>query len=144
MLDFQYPVRFIDRDAPPCKQLRHYRQSNNLSVDDLGAKMGITGTEIHNFETQFVEMTAEQAKRLANILHIDADLLLDDYIRFTDSGYGKRIKEIRAGMGMSQSAFAKHLGVARCTVSIWEIEYENHRPSRQLYEKMMLCRKRKR
>lgn len=144
MLDFQYPVRFIEKDAPPCKQLRHYRQSHNLSVDELGSLMGVTGTEIHNFETQFVELTAQQAERLASILDIDVDLLLDDYIKFTDAGYGQRIKEIRAEMKMSQSTFAKKLGVSRCTVSIWEIEYENHRPSRQMYEKMMKCRKRKR
>lgn len=106
--------------------------------------MGITGTEIHNFETQFVELTAQQAERLASILDIDVNLLLDDYIKFTDAGYGQRIKEIRAEMKMSQSTFAKKLGVSRCTVSIWEIEYENHRPSRQMYEKMMKCRKRKR
>lgn len=93
-----------------------------------------------NYEKQFNPIYYDMAEKLAGVLNIDADLLLDDYTRFTRPGFGKMIKEIRVILGVSQAKFSELMGVTRSTVSIWEIEL--HRPSRKCYEKLMECKKR--
>lgn len=57
---------------------------------------------------------------------------------FVAPGFGGRIKEIRAPLGISQQKYADLLGVGRCVVSVWEIE--QHRPSRKNYLKIMESR----
>ena len=134
-----YDLSYIDPKAPPWEQLRHYRELRGLSHRDLGALVGKAGMEIQNFETQFSTLYYEDAEKLASTLKIDTTLLLDDYTRFTATGYGERIRTIRKTLGMPQSKFAECLGVNRATISIWEVEYKNHRPSREQYRKLMKC-----
>ena len=95
--------------------------------------------EIQNFETQFSTLYYEDAEKIATALKIDIDVLLDDYTRFTAPGYGERIRTIRKALCMSQKRFAEHIGVDRATISIWEIEYNHHRPSRDAYRKLLEC-----
>lgn len=71
----------------------------------------------------------------AKALKIDIELLLDEYTRFTAPGFGAKIKAYRNSLGVSQTEFAKRLGVNRGTVAIWEIEY--HRPSRAICEQLI-------
>lgn len=96
---------------------------------------GVSVGVIQNFEAKRNDLYYESALLFADALHIDVDLLLDDYTRFTSPGFGDKIKAIRTGLGLSQSDFAKQMGVTRSTVSIWEIEY--HRPSRTVYQKLI-------
>ena len=74
---------------------------------------------------------------LGNILEIEPEVLLDEYTLFCKPGYGDRIRRIRNALGLSQTAFANILGTCRSTISVWEIEYNNHHPSRNIYDKLM-------
>ena len=105
----------------------------------MGALVGKAGMEIQNFETQFSTLYYEDAEKLATALKIDIARLLDDYTKFTAPGYGERIRMIRKALDMSQRKFAEHLGVNRATISMWEVEYKNHHPSRELYGKLLKC-----
>ena len=136
-LAFDFPK--VSPDAPPYKQLEYYRLFHGFSKEELGEMIGLPAMEIANYEKQFQEIYYEQAIKLSNVLGIDVDILLDDYTRFVMPGYGNRIKEIRSCLGLSQSALSKQIGVGRCTLSIWEIEY--HRPSRENYLKLLAIRK---
>lgn len=101
--------------------------------------MGLPACEIANYEKQFNTIYYDMAEKLAGVLNIDVELLLDDYTSFTRPGFGQRIKEIRAMYGISQAKFSEMLGVTRSTASIWEIEL--HRPSRKHYNKLMEYKK---
>lgn len=122
-------------DLSPGCLLSYYREIRDMSREELSAATGIAVGEILNYECRKQELYYEQAKRLADALNIDVSLLLDEYTRFTGPGYGKRIKEIRAKSGLSQSGFAQLMGLRRGNVSIWEIEC--HRPSRKNYGLLM-------
>ena len=100
--------------------------------------IGVSAGEIVNYEKQFQEIYDDQAQKLADVLGIDSNLLLDDYTKFVAPGYGQSIKALRSELGLSQKKFSEMLGVNRSTVSIWEIEL--HRPSRQNYQSMIAIR----
>lgn len=97
--------------------------------------IGVSTGEIVNYEKQFQEIYDDQAQKLAEVLGMDSNLLLDDYTKFVTPGYGQRIKTLRSKLGLSQKKFSEMLGVNRSTVFIWEIEL--HRPSRQNYQNMI-------
>lgn len=127
----------VSADAPPHKQLEYHRNAKGISKAQLGKLIGVPTGEIVNYEKQFQEIYYEKAIKLADVLDMDVNLLLDDYTTFVTKGYGQRIKEIRGALGYSQNKFAELIGVSRCTVSLWEVEYHNHRPSRENYRKII-------
>ena len=134
LLHLVYDLPKVDKTAPPHEQLAYYRKLRGLSKDELASMIGVSAGEIVNYEKQFQEIYDDQAQKLAQVLDMDSDLLLDDYTKFVSPGYGQRIKALRNKMGLSQKKFSELLGVNRSTVSIWEIEL--HRPSRQNYQNM--------
>lgn len=132
-----YDFRTIERSKAPREQLLFYRNYRGITREDLAEQLSVPADVITNFEKGFCEIQYEDAVRLAEILKIDPELLLDDYTKFAAPGCGQRIKEIRTSHGYSQSKFAEIIGVARCTVSIWEIEYHGTRPNREHYKKII-------
>ena len=51
------------------------------------------------------------ANSLADVLDVNADLLYDDFAVFLSASYSETLKDIRISTGMSQRAFAEHIGV---------------------------------
>ena len=92
---------------------------------------------INNFEKGFKPIYESDARRLGEILSVDPEVFLDDYTRFCRPGYGSKIKRIRGACGLSQAAFAEILGTTRCTEGLWEVEYQNHHPKREIYNKLI-------
>ncbi len=107
-----------------------------ISAEQLGTLAGQSKGYVINLEKGFNPIFYEDAVVLGEILNMDPKYFLDEYTRFCRPGYGARIKKIRAAYGLSQGAFAGLLGVIRSTVSIWEIENQNHHPNRAIYEKL--------
>lgn len=123
--------------ATPGELLRYYREKNGVSKKELGDELGITEYGVINLEKGFNTIHYKEAVIAGHFLNIDPEILLDDYSRFCIPGYGKKIKTIRTACGVSQIEFAKLMGVNRCTVSIWEVEFNGLHPSRAAYEKLM-------
>ena len=96
---FDFPK--VSPTAPPHEQLAYYRQIRGFSKEELGAMIDVPMGEIVNYEKRSQEIYYEQAEKLAKALNIDVELLLDDYTRFVAPGFGQRIKEIRASLGLS-------------------------------------------
>lgn len=141
LLHLVFDLPKVSKEAPPHQQLTYYRELRGLSKEELARRVGVPLFEIVDYEDQFLDIYDEQAEKLAEVLQIDKELLLDDYTRFVAPGYGKRIKAIRGDLGVSQKRMSELLGVNRSTVSIWEIEL--HRPSRKNYQCLLAIRDRK-
>ena len=92
---------------------------------------------INNFEKGFNPIYYSDAVRFGDILSVDPEVFLDDYTRFCRKGYGRKIRRVRSAYGLSQSGFAELLGTTRCTESLWEVEYQDHHPKREMYHKLM-------
>ena len=92
---------------------------------------------VNNFEKGFNPIYYSDACKFGDILAVNPEVFLDDYTRFCMPGYGNKIKRIRAACGLSQRAFAEILGTTRCTEGLWEVEYQNHHPSREMYHKLI-------
>jgi transcriptional regulator with XRE-family HTH domain len=107
---------------------------NNLSQTELALRLGITRFGINNYEKGFNAIYYEMAMQMADLLKINPELLLDDYTRFCKPGYGDKIKTIRKAYNYTQNEFASKIGTDRSTVAIWECEYKNHHPGKNLYE----------
>ncbi|MBQ8093907.1 MAG: hypothetical protein IJ242_10070 [Clostridia bacterium] len=127
----------ISKKASPAEKLRYYRELRLLSQEQLGQKFGQSRHYINNFEKGFNPIYYNDACRLGDILAVDPEVFLDEYTRFCMPGYGSRIRKIRSAYDLSQSAFARRLGINRCTEGLWEVEYQNHHPKRKMYYKLM-------
>lgn len=58
-------------------KLKEARKARNLSVFDLGAMIGVTGTTISRYETGKRNMTVQTAKKLETILGVPWYELID-------------------------------------------------------------------
>ena len=107
-----------------------------MSKATLGELIGMSAGAITNFEKGFNPIYYEQAVRFGEIFGIETEELLDEYTSFCRQGYGKRICRIRQAYGLSQVKFSELLGTNRSTVSIWEAEIKNHRPKREMFDRL--------
>jgi transcriptional regulator with XRE-family HTH domain len=123
-----------DENATPQEKLRYYRMVSGLSYEELGSRLGMTSFGIINLESGFNDIQYEDAHKLGEALSVDPKEFLDEYSNFCGPGYGKRIASIRHAMGLTQEQLADKMGVLRSTVSIWESEFDNHHPAREMYE----------
>lgn len=115
----------------------------NQSQKELADAIGITSWGIANYEKGFNDIFYDDALKIAQVLKIDSQNLLDEYGFFCQPGYGLRIKKLREAYKLSQNRFAEQLGVSRHTISIWEIEYKNHHPNRTIYDKLKILAQKK-
>lgn len=115
--------------------LQHYREAAGFTRAELGNLTGVSAGVVQNYESLRNDLYYESALMFADALNINVDLLLDDYTRFTAPGFGDKIRAIRNRFGLSQAQIADHIGTRKSTIAIWEIEL--HRPSREMYQKLL-------
>ena len=77
----------------------------------------------------------DAANGLADVLDVNADLLYDDFAVFLATPYTEALKDIRMSVGMSQRAFAEHIGVIPSYY--YKLESGHRRPSRKVYQRMV-------
>ena len=75
------------------------------------------------------------ANGLAAVLDVNADILYDDFAVFLAAPYSEALKNIRMSIGMSQRAFAEHIGVIPSYY--YKLEAGHRRPSRKVYLRMV-------
>lgn len=137
LIQINTAISRIEELSEPGQRLRYERVIRNFTANQLGTMAGQSEGYIINLEKGFNSIYYEDAIVLGNILEIEPEVLLDEYTLFCKPGYGDRIRRIRNALGLSQTAFANILGTCRSTISVWEIEYNNHHPSRNIYDKLM-------
>jgi transcriptional regulator with XRE-family HTH domain len=127
----------VSEEASPGEKLHYYRELRQMTIQEIASALDITRNGVLNYEKGFNPIYYPEAVRIAQILRVEPEALLDDYTTFCRPGYGKRIRAIRRLYNLSQARFAKMNGWSRTTVSVWEAEIRNHHPSREAYHHLL-------
>lgn len=119
-MHLRYKYQFIERSAPPHKQLVYYRKFRGLLGKELAALVGVNHAAIVNYENLKSPFDYNNAVKIAEVLRIDKELLFDDFNKFIDYPYYQKLKEVRTALHMTQIEFADFSGVRRSAIPAWE------------------------
>ena len=102
-------------------KLRFYRYKKGLMQREVAAYLGIDrSTYIHYEEQSHDFYPIAQVEKLASLYGVQVQNLLDHYNLFLYRNQGRQIREKRKKLGMTQTEYAKHLGVSVGTLKKWE------------------------
>lgn len=83
--------------------------------------MGVDRTTYSRYEENVLEAyPLDKLAKAAELFKIDVISLLDDYNLFLYHGQGQQIKRLRKSLNLTQSEFAKYIGVSLGTLKKWE------------------------
>ncbi len=119
----------------PGDNLRYYRQRKSLTTRQLAEQIAVVPATILMYEQNKHPIPFDVANDLADALDVNADLLYDDFAVFLAAPYSEALKNIRVSVGMSQRAFAEHIGVIPSYY--YKLESGHRRPSRKVYQRMV-------
>lgn len=118
----------------PGDNLKYYRQRKSLTTRQLAEKMDVVPATILMYEQNKHPIPYDVANDLASMLEVNAEVLYDDFAVFLSTPYSGALKDIRMAEGMSQKAFAEHIGVIPSYY--YKLESGHRRPSRKIYQRM--------
>ena len=102
-------------------KLRYYRYKKALRQRDVADYAGIDRSTYNSYEQDERDYyPIEILKKIAEVLEVDVEELLDDYNRFLYDGQGRQIRAMRKSMGLTQHQFGKRYGVSAGAVKRWE------------------------
>jgi len=119
----------------PGDNLRYYRQRKSLTTRQLAEQIDVVPATILMYEQNKRPIPFDVANGLAAVLDVNADILYDDFAVFLAAPYSEAFKDIRMSVGMSQRAFAEHIGVIPSYY--YKLESGHRRPSRKVYQRMV-------
>ena len=83
--------------------------------------MEVDRTTYSRYEENVLEAyPLDKLAKAAKLFQIDVTALLNDYNLFLYHGQGRQIKELRKSLKLTQSEFAKYMGVSLGTLKKWE------------------------
>ncbi len=110
MLQVTIPFEEKPTSNLPGDNLRYYRQRKSLTTRQLAEQIDVVPATILMYERNKHPIPFDVANSLADALDVNADLLYDDFAVFLVTPYSEALKDIRMSIGMSQRAFAEHIG----------------------------------
>ena len=110
----------MGKAATPGEIIRYHRVLKGLSTKELAEKVGIVPATLILYENDKHPVKHKIAVSIAAILEIDRTALLDEYGRFVDYPFNKKLREIRELLSLSQSEMAEKIGVSQTCYSSWE------------------------
>ncbi len=121
--------KFNTQFADPCllqttgDKLRYYRYKKALRQSEMAEYAGMCKETYSDYELGARDYyPPDKLKRIARLLEVPLEYLLDDYNRFLYDGQAEQLREFRKERGLSQSQLAKQLSVAPHCVKQWEQE----------------------
>ena len=115
-------------------RLRWCRHRLGLKQSEVANHIGISRSAYIDMENGASNyFPKEMVDKLARLLHIPVDDLLDDYSRFLYQGQGKMTTAYREKLGLGKKPFASLIGTDRRNIRAWETEKKHL--SRRSWEK---------
>ncbi len=116
----------------PYAALQYYRELNGLTRKELAEKLHITPETLLAYEKGKRPILYTTALNISMMLNINKELLFDNYCRFLDYPYYKRLKKVQKYQCLNQTKFAKSLGISLSSYAKWECGIG--RASRRMYD----------
>ena len=119
LLNLQYPDPSKIPDT--AGRLRWYRNRKALLQSQVAEFAGIhRRTYIHFEEAGRDYYPVDKLRKIAQILEVDLEDLMDDYNLFLYHNQGEQIRARREALDMTVPQYAKHLGVSADKLRKWE------------------------
>lgn len=116
-LRFNDPSKIIET----ADKLRWYRYKNALRQKDVAEAAGIDQTTYKRYEeTGHEYYPRDVMERIAKLLGVPVEELLDDYNLFLFRDQGRQRQEKRLALGMTRREYADKLGVPYTSLGRWE------------------------
>ena len=110
----KFNIRYTDPSqiTEVADKLRWHRYKKSLLQKDVAHKVGIDrSTYVHYEESGRDYYPIEIMKKIAVLYDVDVTELLDEFNMFLYNGQGEQIRKKRKALNMTQSEYAKMLGV---------------------------------
>ena len=131
------PVGMLDDDADIYDVIKYYRIKRGYTIEKLANMVNVSRYTIMAIENKKEYYCIKTLRKIFRVLGIEDDVIekMDAYMRFIYMGGQVTVKDIRKRLGMTQSKFAKELGVSRSSIRDWESGKKSL--SRKSWEKLM-------
>lgn len=135
MLHLTIPFEEKLKTNLPGDNLRYYRSRKQLTTRQLAEQIDVVLATILMYEQNKHPIPYDVANKLSKTLEVDAGVLYDDFADFLAAPHSEALKSIRLALGMSQKAFAEHIGVIPSCY--YKLEAGHRRPSGKVYLRMV-------
>lgn len=120
-----------DKLTSTADKLRYFRYKKALLQRDVADYAGLDRSTYIRYESGMDFYPQDKLSKIAELLEVDIDGLLDEYNTFIRDGQDQQIRAMRKQMKLTQKEFGKRFGVHAGTVKRWE--NESIRISKKLY-----------
>ena len=112
--------------------LRNCREEMEMTQKELGNIIGVSKSTISNWETGYDPITLLKLVKFCNLYNYSLDYVCGlirkniengKYIKLDQKEIGKRLKNLRKYLKMSQAIFSKKCGILRTTYNHYETGY---------------------
>ena len=104
-------------------KLRWYRYRKGLRQRDVADYVGVDrSTYVHYEEQERDYYPLEELRKIAELLEVPVENLMDDYNLFLSRGQGRQLKALRKAKGLTQRQYAALVHVPLGTLKNWETE----------------------
>lgn len=131
------PAGMLDDDADIYDVIKYHRIKRGYTIEELAKLVGVSRYTIMAIENKKEYYCIKTLRKIFRVLEIEEEVIvkMDAYMRFLYMGGQATVKDIRKRLGMTQSRFAKELGVSRSSIKDWESGKKEL--SRKCWEKLM-------
>ena len=131
------PVGMLDDDADIYDVVKYYRIKRGYTIEELANMVNVSRHTIMAIENKKEYYCIKTLRRIFRVLDIEDEVIgkMDTYMRFLYMSGQATVKDIRKRLRMTQSKFAKELGVSRSSIKDWESGKTEL--SRKSWEKLM-------
>jgi len=116
------PVGFLDDDADIYDVIKYYRVKKGYTIEKLAKMVNVSRYTVMAIENKKEYYCIKTLRKIFRVLDIEDEVIgkMDTYMKFLYMGGQATVKDTRKRLGMTQSNFAKVLGVSRSSIRDWE------------------------
>ena len=116
------PLGMLENDADIYDVIKYYRVKKGYIIEELAKTVAVSRYTIMAIENKKEYYCIKTLRKIFRVLEIEEEVIakMDAYTRFFYMGGQATVKDMRKRLRMTQSKFAKKLGVSRSSIRDWE------------------------